>query len=34
MRRAKSGWLTAHCSACMPPIDAPITASSRAIPSA
>ena len=24
-----AGWLTAHCSACMPPIDAPTTAYSR-----
>jgi len=28
-RSMRSGWLTAHCSACMPPIDAPTTANSR-----
>ena len=29
----KSGWLTPHCSACMPPIDGPITATTWSMPS-
>ena len=30
-QRMKSGWLTAHCSACIPPIEAPITQCSASI---
>jgi hypothetical protein len=29
----RSGYATAHSSACMPPIDPPVTASSRGMPS-
>ena len=32
--RMRSGWLTPHCSACMPPIDAPTIEASRSTPSA
>ena len=32
-RSMRAGWLTAHCSACMPPIDAPTTAARRPMPS-
>src|ERR1700721_802176 len=28
----KSGWLTPHCSACMPPIDGPTTATTWSMP--
>ncbi len=28
----KSGWLTPHCSVCMPPIDGPITATTWSMP--
>ncbi len=31
--RIMSGWLTAHCSACIPPMEAPITATSFVMPS-
>ena len=33
IRAMNRGWLTAHCSACIPPIDAPTTACSRSMPS-
>jgi len=28
----KSGWLTPHCSTCIPPIEGPITATTRPMP--
>ena len=33
-RSIRAGWLTAHCRACMPPIEAPTTAARRPTPSA